>query len=197
MFDLTSLPADDSADIARWASDVLTAPLHATDRDGLKIRMPPAIQRRVLSASMEATVQLQLNIYRGPLTWSAPETHPTTADELRTKIEALPGVVGVGTSDRALNIFGQPHTQFVNGSSSHEGKTHRAYGGELEYVLEDTFTAVRIYRNSFAGDVFLTWRIYPEISSEGVYLRLSFTPVRDAVALLADAGTRVASETHP
>ncbi len=94
-------------------------------------------------------------------------------EALRDRIEDLPGIVGVGLSDRALNIFMTEHVAFKNSG------------------VEDAFKAVEAYRNTVAGDVFLTWRIYPENRGAGLYLRLSFNSVRDVVARFSEEAANV------
>ena len=115
-----------------------------------------------------------------PLKMTNPYKDPMKV--LRDRIEDLPGIVGIGTSDRALNIFNGEHVQFANGRLKHEGQTSGAFDGDVEATANDTFQIIEIHRRSIPGDVFLTWRIYPELSEQGIYTRLSFTPVADVLA---------------
>lgn len=131
----------------------------------------------------------------------------TPMQMLTQRIEDLPGILGVGLSDRALNIFIDQHIVFANGSRKLEGVEPPWFDGDMDRAIDDTFDGVKRYREEFEGDVFLTWRAYPEITSFGIYTRLSFTSVADVLKRFAPAepefadavptlGERRSSRTH-
>jgi hypothetical protein len=104
---------------------------------------------------------------------------------LRDRIEGL--AVGVGTSDRALNLFGRPHVIFANGERKEEGAPCAPWRG-TKAMIEATFEAVKAFRDERFPKArwWLIWRCYPMIDDDSadlpvLYLRLSFEPEREGI----------------
>ena len=65
MSSFDNIPETIDGDVARWVEEVLVTLTRATDRGGLKIIMPPDLQRRVLYETIAAVDQMELDRANG------------------------------------------------------------------------------------------------------------------------------------
>ncbi len=119
-----------------------------------------------------------------PIAETAPDESAAILADLKKRIEAL-GEGHVMWSRGALTARGTAHLIFVNGVVSREGRPVARSGRlTLAEIADDTFGAVRAYRNMIPGAVELVWRVEPEVTEDGnLYVRLCFEP---SMALVAD-----------
>lgn len=107
-------------------------------------------------------------------------------DALRERIEALSDTHPM-YSRNAYTHRRTMHRIFANGALVEEGAERPHIFGNLQFLADSTYDAVKAHRDSIDGPVDLVWRVEPELR-EGpedrlaLYCRLCFEPSLTRVA---------------